>query len=276
MLRLCSKAVVSDRRKMLDFVYTGQEPMSFAIKLCQRHEAVRKSYEAAVRSGETCVHTFSKVPNKDPAAPLGCAPELEHRMMRADSCLVAAVALLEAMVGHATLTLKSRSKGLLTLTTPTIFQAYPTGFTNPLLSWMGAGNTGFMWSLITPDTAGVHMWVRCLGTAPGGQAHVVNLDPTIEQFGAGLSKVWFGDEHESGTLRFDAALSAGDARALLQREITTDSKARDLYAALRTAMAPATPATVPTSYCKRAAPVAPPAPLPESGASEVLLKLPAH
>lgn len=236
MVRLAAESVVSTRRVIMDFVYTGPRPMSFAIELCRRHESVRKSYEAAIRSGEVVVHTFRKVAGKDPAVPLGCAPELERRMLHADACLVASVALLEALTSDTGATLKSRSRGVLDLSYPEVVKAYPSGYKNPLLSWEGVNNSGFMWSLITPDETGVHMWVRCVGTGEDGQTHVVNLDPTIHQFGEGFSPVWFGEEHTCGTLRFNSLKTAGDAYDSLQLDITSNTMAREMYGALLNAL----------------------------------------
>jgi hypothetical protein len=151
---------------------------------------------------------------------------------------VAAVALLEALLEQrCVVTVKSRSRGLVELTQPCVVKAYPRDFPNPLLSWEGVNNTGFLWALVTPDRTGVHTWVRCSGTTPDGKVHVVNLDPTIQQFGADLCSVWFGEAREGGTLRFEETCVMGDARERLSRELCSDAMARDTYAALRAALA---------------------------------------
>jgi hypothetical protein len=156
------------------------------------------------------MHVFSCNPSRPPAAPLGCEPELETRILHADSCQAAAFALYERLKATEErgeqAVLQSKSRGLLRLGRPAHFAmqvltGYPVAgtYTNPLFIMEGPGTRGNMISLLTPDNLATggragHTWVCAGFYNAAGELVRVNLDPTLKQFGARLPSVWFGED----------------------------------------------------------------------------------
>lgn len=224
LVRLCAEQCVLNKRTAWPYRFVGTEPLGpGVVGYVRRHPSTSDSYAASLRAGATNVLVFNCNPQRPPAAPLGCDPELESRILHADSCQVAAFALYERLMATERrgeqAVLQSKSRGLLRLARPAHFalqvlSGYPVAgtYTNPLIIMQGPGSRGNMISLLTPDNLATgkracHTWVCAGFHNAAGELVRVNLDPTLKQFGGLLPSVWFGEDRPDSSQPFRLELA---------------------------------------------------------------------
>jgi hypothetical protein len=166
--------------------------------------------KSAVISGETHLHHYTKlpqgaiIPKLNPNAKLS---RVDTQMFNGDNCVLASFALKllldRGVKQKKVLKILSKSHGLLTMNDYEVVGGYPIEGTykNPMIRKF-EDDAAFVYTVVQPDA--MHSWIRGNGENEKGEKYIINMDPSINQYCAGMSDIWYGTEinHKMCGLKF--------------------------------------------------------------------------